>query len=124
MNKSRTFSIVGGPNREKILDAFKYNRGKIIIPINFDVVAGYSAPPTTDGCMNYLLDIDALFIREIGHVEKTGDDLRLGGELYARFSPTEEYLPYAFVIKRYNCETHRGEICLERKSAIVKGSSR
>ena len=121
MENSRTYSIVGGPNRETIIDAFKYNRNKVIIPIEFDVVVGYSAPPTTDGCMEYLLNINALFIREIG-VGETGDsdDLKLSGELYAKFSPSAgEYLPYSFVIK-YNYETHRGEICLTRKSAIFR----
>ena len=124
MENSRTYDIVGGPNREMIIDAFKYNRDKIIIPIEFDVVAGYSAPPTTDGCMEFLLDVERMFIREIGQAEKTGDDLRLSGELYARISPAEEYLPYSFFIERYNHETHRGEICLTRKSAIVRNSSR
>ena len=35
MEISRTYDIIGGPNRETIIDAFKYNRDKIIIPIEF-----------------------------------------------------------------------------------------
>lgn len=124
MDKSRTYSIVKGPNKDMILDAFNYNRHQVVIPIKFDVVVGYSAPPTTDSCISYLLDIDTLTIQEIGYVEESENDLRIGGELYARFGPTREYLPYAYIIKRYNCETHRGEICLKRKSAIIKSSSR
>ena len=74
--------------------------------------------------MEFLLDVERMFIREIGQAEKTGDDLRLSGELYARISPAGEYLPYDFYIERYNHETLRGEICLTRKSAIVRNSSR
>ena len=124
MDKSRTYSIVKGPNKDMILDAFNYNRHQVVIPIKFDVVVGYSAPPTTDSCISYLLDINTFTIQEIGYVEESENDLRIGGELFARFGPTEEYLPYSFTIKRYNCKTKRGEICLERKSAIIKSSSR
>lgn len=113
---AKRFDIIGGPSRDVIFDAMKHYIDKeVIIPVRFDIVSWYSAPPTTDGCTKTLLDIQRVEIEEIK--QEKGYKLKLGGRLEAKLS--EAYLPYQFAAV-YDTATCRGSIEITRIPGIIR----
>ena len=110
---SRTYKIVGGPNRDRLFDAIKYAYdADVKVPIDFQVVYGTTMPTTHPGCANIYLQLRGVRIRQISHESGSGYSFNIEGYLKTRLdNPCEiiesEMHEYRFVAY-YNADKREG----------------
>lgn len=118
---SKTYKIVGGPNRDRLIDAFKYAfDSDVKIPIDFQVVYGTTMPTSHPGCANIYLNLRDIRILSIQHECGSGYSFNIEGYLKTRLdNPWEiletEMYDYQFTAY-YNADTRKGVISFEVRS--------
>lgn len=116
---SRTYKIVGGPNRDRLFDAIKYAYdADVKVPLNFQVFYGTTMPTWHPGCANILLQLKDIRVCSIQHESGSGYSFNIEGYLKTRLdNPCEifetEMKEYKFTAY-YNADTREGTISFER----------
>ncbi|MGI6612525.1 MAG: hypothetical protein ACOX0Z_03075 [Candidatus Nanosyncoccaceae bacterium] len=110
---TRTFSIEGGPNKDRLCDAFKYAYSEAdTIDIDFSVVIGYTMPPSDPGCAYVLMPISDVKITSLQHEDGSGESFNIGG--YCKADLTHSGGRRAPTVCRfeayYNAKTRKGKI--------------
>ena len=112
--KTRTYSIVDGPNRDLIVDAFKYAYDKdSTLPVDFSVAIGYTTKPGEPGCAYIKMAIKNIVIARIEHECGNGHSYNLFGyckaDLRSFGGVGKDYKDYSFTAY-YNAKTRSGTI--------------
>lgn len=108
------FDIVSGPNKDRLLDAFKYAYDKNVkLDVDFKVALGYTAPKSDPGCACLPMSITDIIISGIEHEDSSGESFNLCGycrvDLYSPRGVTVAYESYRFRAY-YNAKTRKGRI--------------
>jgi len=82
--EERTFNIEGGPNKDRLTDAFKYAFDKSAgVKVDFAVAIGYTGPEGSPGRAYILMNIYDIKILGIEHESSSGESLNLYGNCMA-----------------------------------------
>lgn len=103
---NRVFDIVDGPNREAIFDAMLYTY-EAKIPIDFNIVLGYTAPPSDPTAAAHMLGMKNFQIHSIQHEDGSGYSFNLEG--YADVRNGSGYTPCKFKAY-YHARSRKGHI--------------
>ena len=117
--KERLLTIENGPNREALVDAFKYVYDKnSTVNVEFKVAIGYTGNPSDPTTAYIPMHIRDIRIVEIEHEDGSGYSFNLEGycqaDLYTLSASFVHYRPYAFKAY-YNAKTRRGHISFTSK---------
>lgn len=80
MDTKEKYTIIGGPSKAELFDACKYAyhpRNEIVL--DFEIVAGYTAPPTDPKAGYIPLKIKDIVVNGISHEDGSGDSFNLSG---------------------------------------------
>lgn len=108
-----SYSIVNGPNRDRLIDAFKYAYGDDRVNTDFAVAIGYSTVKESGKRVYTLAQIDKMTIYSISHEDGSGESFNLSGGCHAcleRFGGVTK--PYKFEAY-YHARTREGIIWFE-----------
>ena len=110
----RKFEILYGPNRDLLFDACKYAFcGRVVIPIDFSVATGYTAPPNKSGSAYIPAKFKTICLESITHESDTGYVFCLKGTCEADIHPGDwnhlQYKGYAFEA-HYDTQSRKGTI--------------
>lgn len=112
-NKTEYYDIVAGPNKDALFDACKYAHSKAAkIPIDFEVVLGYTLPPNEPGSAYIPMDITDISITCIEYEDNSGESFNLNGNCCADPDFTGGSKPYRFKAY-YNSKKRKGRIAFE-----------
>ncbi len=100
-NKTVTYDIVAGPNKDALFDSCKYacsETSKVVV--DFTVALGYTMPKNDPGCAYIKMPITDIKINGIEHEDGSGESFILHGycraDLNCFTSNKVEYKPYRF----------------------------
>lgn len=109
-------AIVNGPNRDRLIDAFKYAYDDDKVSVNFAVSISYNAVEE-DGkrvCFpTHLAQIERMIINTIQHEDGSGESFNLSGRCTAcleRYGGAKHYYKFEAY---YNAKTRTGTIKFE-----------
>lgn len=109
-----TYSIENGPNRDTLIDSFKYTYDKdASLSVNFAIAVGYTTPKDNASCGYISARVKKTRINSIQHKDGSGYLFSLTGFIQAnlRTSPSSGFLAYWFKAD-YDAKTRRGTITL------------
>lgn len=75
----RSFEIMGGPSRDTLFDACKYAYSEAVIPLEFSIAIGYTAPPSSGKALCMTRKVSNIRISSIEHEDGSGDKFNLHG---------------------------------------------
>ncbi len=73
------YSIVDGPNRDKLFDSFKYHYDDEIITVCFTVIVGYTMSPDDPRAASVRKEVEAT-ISSLEYEDGSGDKFNLAGQ--------------------------------------------
>ena len=111
MNTKRTireYPIVSGPNRDTILDAFKYAYDRAShVDIDFFVSEGLSMPEGHPGAAEVNMDVENWHMTSIQHEDGSGHSFNLEGWCCPKLDGKRVYADFKAC---YNARTRKGTI--------------
>ncbi|MBR6505239.1 hypothetical protein IKT18_00110 [Candidatus Saccharibacteria bacterium] len=105
----KNYEIVKGPNRDRLIDAFKYAYDEENINLGFDVSIGNVTSPQGEVTDNLLAKIKKMVVQTISHEDGSGHSFNLKGYCYATITFGGREKVYNFDAY-YNANTRKGTI--------------
>ncbi|MBR5046171.1 hypothetical protein IKX73_00880 [Candidatus Saccharibacteria bacterium] len=110
---SRAFDIIDGPNRYALFEACLHAAANdpVIVPVTFDVVEGYDAPPSEPGAWAMLLKCNSFRVLGIENEDGSGESWNIHGYCQsAAFGQLQDCKFEAY----YNSKRRKGSIRFRR----------
>ena len=107
------YAIVNGPNRDRLIDAFKYAYGSDKVSANFAVAIDYRTIEESRNRVYALAQIERMTINTIQHEDGSGESFNLSGRCTAcleRYGGAKHYYKFEAY---YNAKTRTGTIKFE-----------
>ena len=107
-------AIVNGPNRDRLIDAFKYAYDSDKVSANFTVAISYNPVEENGKCIHFpthTAQIERMTINTIQHEDGSGESFHLSG--YCAAYPERFYKHYYKFEAYYNAKTRTGTIRFE-----------
>lgn len=115
--EGKSFDVVNGPSKDRLIDAFKYAYSKQTqISVKFSVVLSYTAPKDDPSCVRLIMLIDDFHIVSLQHENGSGHSFIVEGYCQASLhSGTTQLEPYDYNMY-YNAKTRKGTIEFRAKA--------
>ncbi|MBR2543397.1 hypothetical protein IKF03_02275 [Candidatus Saccharibacteria bacterium] len=109
----RRYEIVNGPNKDSILDSFKYAFTKNVdIPLTFEIVIRYLMPPSHPSAGTYMPgEIRNAKIHSVAHEDGSGESFNLSGCCESDDEIQGIWEPFRFQAY-YHTKTRKGYIII------------
>lgn len=109
---SQSYSIVGGPNKDLLFDAFKYaNSENVRVPLDFHVALAFTAPLNDPGCAYVKMALKNVVVTGISHEDGSGESFIIEGRCDAdlhSFCVTEYVYEHYRFKAYYNTQRRKG----------------